>query len=203
MKRYEQIFKEETEYANVVRHIPTGSKVITKLGIKNMEISILYPMSAPPMTTKGVSNIENSLIRSVDDFVKDVNTEINISKVDKEKYVFMIGRKNAIIFTYSFILYVKTQPEEKKLKKLDNALSFYKEAKYFKYEEKTLTYKQRKALPDTAFAIITADGERKYPIHDIAHARNALARVTQYGNAEEKKKVRSAVYKKYPELKRD
>lgn len=43
--------------------------------------------------------------------------------------------------------------------------------------------------------------EKKYPIHDIAHARNALARVSQYGSPEEISKVRSKVYTKYPSLK--
>jgi len=63
----------------------------------------------------------------------------------------------------------------------------------------TLTYKQRKGLKKTSFAI---PGERKYPIQDISHARNALARVSQYGTSEEKKKVRAAVYRKYPSLKK-
>lgn len=40
----------------------------------------------------------------------------------------------------------------------------------------------------------------RYPIHDINHARNALARVSQNGSAEEKAKVRAAVKKKYPEI---
>lgn len=40
----------------------------------------------------------------------------------------------------------------------------------------------------------------RYPIHDISHARNALARVSQYGTPEEQSKVRSAVHKKYPSL---
>ena len=64
-------------------------------------------------------------------------------------------------------------------------------------EEKKLSYKARKELPDSAFVF---PDERKYPIHDIAHARNALARVAQHGTPEEKEKVRAAVYKRYPEL---
>lgn len=58
-----------------------------------------------------------------------------------------------------------------------------------------LTYKQRKALPHTEFAI---PGERKYPIEDASHARNALSRVSQHGTPSEKSKVRSAVKRKYP-----
>lgn len=39
-----------------------------------------------------------------------------------------------------------------------------------------LTYKARKKLPSKEFAL---PDERKYPIYDKAHARNALARVAQ------------------------
>lgn len=38
----------------------------------------------------------------------------------------------------------------------------------------------------------------RYPIHDISHARNALARVSQNGTPDEKARVRAAVLKKYP-----
>ncbi len=64
---------------------------------------------------------------------------------------------------------------------------------------KKLTTKSRDNLPSSAFAI---PSERAYPIHDLNHARNALARVSQHGSDEEKKKVRAAVYRKYPELKK-
>lgn len=43
---------------------------------------------------------------------------------------------------------------------------------------------------------------RRYPIHNLSHARNALARVAQYGSPEEIKKVRAAVYSKWPQLKK-
>ena len=51
--------------------------------------------------------------------------------------------------------------------------------------------------------VVALPDERKYPIPDIEHARNALARVAQNGTAEEKKKVRAAVEKRYPSLKKD
>jgi len=60
-----------------------------------------------------------------------------------------------------------------------------------------LDTKQRNKLPAGSFAI---PGERKYPIHDESHARNALARVSQFGTPEEKKKVRAAVKRKYPKM---
>ena len=60
-----------------------------------------------------------------------------------------------------------------------------------------LTYKQRKRLPDSAFAI---PKKRKYPIHDLSHARAALARVAQHGSNQEKHVVRTKVYRKYKSL---
>lgn len=63
---------------------------------------------------------------------------------------------------------------------------------------KKLSYRERQRLPDSAFAI---PEERRYPIHDIAHAKNALARVSQFGTPEERERVRRAVYARYPELK--
>lgn len=56
-----------------------------------------------------------------------------------------------------------------------------------------LTTKKRKKLEDSDFAL----PGRKYPIQDLAHARNALARVSQFGTPEEKKKVRAAVCRKW------
>ena len=60
-----------------------------------------------------------------------------------------------------------------------------------------LTYQERKHLPKADFVF---KAERKYPIEDKAHARNALARVSQFGSSSEKSKVRSAVHRKYPDI---
>lgn len=63
----------------------------------------------------------------------------------------------------------------------------------------TLTSKARKSLPEGAFVFPPKDGKPgRYPIADLAHARNALARSS--GKPEESA-VKSAVYKKYPQLK--
>jgi hypothetical protein len=40
----------------------------------------------------------------------------------------------------------------------------------------------------------------RYPIEDASHARNALARVSQNGSSNEKKRVRAAVHRKYPSI---
>lgn len=45
--------------------------------------------------------------------------------------------------------------------------------------------------------------DRRYPIEDEIHARNALARVSQYGSEAEKRTVREKVYKKYPHIKQE
>lgn len=65
-------------------------------------------------------------------------------------------------------------------------------------ELSTLTTATRNKLPTSAFAI----PPDRYPIHDLAHARNALSRVAQNGTPEEQRKVRAAVYRKYPQLKK-
>ena len=61
----------------------------------------------------------------------------------------------------------------------------------------TLTAKSRNALSDSAFAL----SNRRYPIHDMNHARAALQRVSQYGTASEKATVRSKVHSRYPNMK--
>ena len=64
----------------------------------------------------------------------------------------------------------------------------------------TLTAKKRKSLPKKSFALPAG---RKYPINDAAHARNALARVSQYGTPSEKARVRAAVHRKFPGIGKD
>lgn len=59
-----------------------------------------------------------------------------------------------------------------------------------------LSTAQRKALPASAFAL----PGRRYPIHDEAHARDALARVAANGTPEEKAAVMAAVHRRYPAM---
>jgi len=59
-----------------------------------------------------------------------------------------------------------------------------------------LTTKERNALPESDFAL----GEGHYPINDENHARNALARVSQFGSEREKTIVRAKVKRKYPNI---
>lgn len=67
----------------------------------------------------------------------------------------------------------------------------------YKVQEAALSARGRKRVDDDNFAL----PGRRYPIHDISHARNALSRVAQHGTEDEKKKVRAAVHRKYPSLK--
>lgn len=62
-----------------------------------------------------------------------------------------------------------------------------------------LTTKARDKLPAKDFAL---SGGR-YPIHDENHARNALARVSQYGTPSEKATVRRKVHARYPEIREE
>jgi len=77
-----------------------------------------------------------------------------------------------------------------------------------------MTQQRRESLPSKAFAVpaskakkigvageIKGEAKGKYPIPDMKHARNALARVSQFGTPGERQAVRSKVYAKYPGLK--
>lgn len=60
-----------------------------------------------------------------------------------------------------------------------------------------LTAKSRKRMSAKTFAL---PAQRKYPIPDAAHARNALSRVAQSGTAAQKAKVQKAVKRKFPSI---
>ena len=69
-----------------------------------------------------------------------------------------------------------------------------------------LTYKGRERMKKSEFAIPSEKdkenpaGHGAYPINDIEHARNALARVAQHGPPEEQAEVRRKVHAKYPSI---
>jgi hypothetical protein len=62
-----------------------------------------------------------------------------------------------------------------------------------------LTAAARKKIPTSEFAL----PGRRYPIEDKAHARNALARVSQDGTPGEKATVRRKVHRLFPGLKQE
>lgn len=60
-----------------------------------------------------------------------------------------------------------------------------------------ITTKMRDHLAQSTFAI---PSERKYPIPDLSHARDALARVAANGTPAQQAEVRRAVHRKFPSI---
>jgi hypothetical protein len=60
-----------------------------------------------------------------------------------------------------------------------------------------LTTATREKIPTGQFAL----PGRRYPVEDVVHAKNALARVSQDGTPAEKATVRRKVHQLYPGLK--
>lgn len=60
-----------------------------------------------------------------------------------------------------------------------------------------LSSKARAMLPGHSFAL---PAQRKYPIQDASHARNALSRVAQHGTPAEQQTVKAAVHRRYPSI---
>lgn len=89
-------------------------------------------------------------------------------------------------FFRSFYAELDRIEEDRELKKMAGA--------FFAKHAKALTSKTRKNLSEGAFVF---PKERRYPIHDESHARNALARAS--GKAEEGR-VRAAVHARYPNI---
>jgi hypothetical protein len=59
-----------------------------------------------------------------------------------------------------------------------------------------LTTKTRNSLNEESFAL----PGRRYPIEDANHARNALARVSQFGTEYERTVVKAKVKKRFPKI---
>jgi hypothetical protein len=90
------------------------------------------------------------------------------------------------------------------LKQIQRSAKSDKNLEETQLDEKDLSAKERRALPDSDFAL-SGKGEGpkgkqagSYPIPDESHGRSALSRVAKHGTSEEKAKVRAAVKKKFP-----
>ena len=59
-----------------------------------------------------------------------------------------------------------------------------------------LTTAARKKIPSSQFA----GPGRSYPIEDASHARNALARASQFASPAEQMQIREKVHEKYPRM---
>lgn len=79
------------------------------------------------------------------------------------------------------------EAESPKEQQLERELGVEKQAR-------VLTARSRNNLPGEDFVF---PGDRRYPIHDAAHARNALARSA---GKPEAAKVRAAVHRKFPDI---
>jgi hypothetical protein len=60
-----------------------------------------------------------------------------------------------------------------------------------------LTASARRKIPTKSFA----GPDRSYPINDLSHARNALARASQHAGPSLKAHIRAAVHRKFPGIK--
>lgn len=69
----------------------------------------------------------------------------------------------------------------------------------FEKAARELTSRGRNQISGKNFVF---EKERRYPIHDISHARNALARVAQHGSSAEQAEVKREVYNRYPSLRK-
>ena len=83
---------------------------------------------------------------------------------------------------------------------------YFMDEKAERLDEKDLSAKERRDLPDSDFAL-PGKGEGpegkqagSYPIPDEEHARMALAMVAKHGTSEEKARVRAAVKRKFPNI---
>lgn len=72
--------------------------------------------------------------------------------------------------------------------------------KFSEWLEHKLSSTERDSLPSSDFA---EPKKKKYPLEDKNHAKNALARVSEFGSAAEKNKIRAAVHKRYPGIQQE
>jgi len=146
-------------------------------GLKNVmgDINIKHTLDNPSVDT-AVKRIEDALLKA--------------RKVEPNKLILpSIILGGSLALGQGIGQYLASPfKEETKMKKRAFWSGFEKAAR-------ELTYKARERLPDSSFVF---PEKRKYPIHDKAHARNALARVSQFGTPAEQKAVRAAVHSKYP-----
>lgn len=103
------------------------------------------------------------------------------------------------------------------LQEFMNSLSVDELAEFLgirKTAQEHMSQERREGLSSSQFAVpeskakkigvegeIKGEAKGKYPIPDEKHARNALARVSQFGTPAEREAVRKKVYAKYPDLK--
>ena len=111
---------------NIIRHIPTGALVKTKIEGKTLKINVVIALSTAPLTTKDIVGVERSLNKDVKAFIGDaVNFGVPVSKSSVHPYIFMGTRKKDVTFSLDFSIEVKTKPEVKILEQLADSLKQY------------------------------------------------------------------------------
>lgn len=113
---------DKNAFDNILRHIPTGSKVRTIKGNKGLKFFVTVSRGGG-MTTKDIKNVERQILHDIDLFITDAKKFINIITSNIHPYIFMRGGDNKNIeFTQEFSIEVKTKPEDIKLDQLDNEI---------------------------------------------------------------------------------
>ncbi len=138
--------------------------------------------------------------------VKGLATKAAKSPVGKAAVDFAKGTGEGVRAVGTFAKKVKGVLDANKSKTV-NMQSYEPEGEVI--AEKDLNAKERRALPDSDFAL-PGKGEGpegkqagSYPIPDEKHARSALSLVAQHGTAAEKATVRAAVKKKFPGIQQE
>ena len=104
----------------VTRSLPAASQIKTEMFQKALKIQVITSVGAG--IAQDVCSAEKMLKRNINDFIKDVEKEVKLKKVDKDVYVFVSCIDNHIVLSYTFTLGVGSKVEAKKLKKLDDLL---------------------------------------------------------------------------------
>lgn len=120
----EDVYK--LEWKDLVRYIPSGSKIITKITGNEMKLHVVEIYSAPPMTTEDAQRAAVRLQEALEKFIRDISHVITLNNFEFNPYTFMEGLNKKIAFGRDLTLTVKTKLEASKFKNLDEALSKYK-----------------------------------------------------------------------------
>lgn len=113
--------------------------------------------------------------------------------VEDPKYYDHLEKVEKMAFVDGFNKISNTACDRAKIRAIGN---LGRQKKSLHKKANVLTSKARKHIKEENFAL----PGRRYPIHDQAHARNALARVAQNGTPAEQAAVKKAVYAKFPAL---
>ena len=186
---------------------PVGHLSADQLSGKNVVIT----GAIPGMTRKEAgqslaavgANLQSSVTKTTDYLITGKNVGATKINAAQKKGVTVVGvdavmhlLEAAVVDDHARLAWTEFELAEATTTAETMRLRARRDALRRRLDEAVLTSKTRAKLPSSAFAL---PGGR-YPIHDEAHARNALSRVAQHGTPEEQKKVRAAVKRRYPNI---